>query len=105
MTPPLLKSETNSRFRNGGVMGEVLGERGRFGGREPPLRKRGSCASKVFLLFLSISPLRRGDELLLFGFEVGLGFFDVGLVRRLELRKEIVLCLIQNGFQTFRLGG
>ena len=29
-------------------LGEVLGERGRFGGREPPLRKRGLSPSKVF---------------------------------------------------------
>ena len=32
------------------LLGEVLGERGRFGGREPPLRKRGLSPSKVFPL-------------------------------------------------------
>ena len=42
MTPPFSKSETNFRFVNGGVMGEVLGERGRFGGREPRLSRGGS---------------------------------------------------------------
>ena len=37
------------------LSGEVLGERGRFGGREPPLRKRGLFPSKVFpLLFFKI---------------------------------------------------
>ena len=35
MSPPPSKSETNLRFVRGGDMGEVLGERGRFGGREP----------------------------------------------------------------------
>ena len=30
------------------LLGEVLGERGRFGGREPPLRKRGLSPSKIF---------------------------------------------------------
>ena len=52
MTPPLSKSETNLRFLSGGDMGEVLGERGRFGGREPPLRKSGLSPSKVFPLTL-----------------------------------------------------
>ena len=42
MTPPFSKSKTNFRFENGGVMGEVLGERGRFGGREPRLSRGGS---------------------------------------------------------------
>ena len=32
MSPPLLKSETNFRFLNGGDMGEVRGGSGRFGG-------------------------------------------------------------------------
>ena len=35
MTPPLSKNETNLRFLSGGDMGEVLGERGRFGGESP----------------------------------------------------------------------
>ena len=48
MFPPLLKSKTNFRFVSGGNMGEVLGERERFGGREPPLQKRGLSPSEVF---------------------------------------------------------
>ena len=48
ISPPFPKSESNFRFVSGGDMGEVLGERGRLGGREPPLRKRGLSPSKVF---------------------------------------------------------
>ena len=51
MSPPLSKSETNLRFESGGGMGEVLGERGRFGGREPRLSRGGLSSSKVFLPF------------------------------------------------------
>ena len=40
--PATTKSESNLRSVNGGVMGEVLGERGRFGGREPHLSRGGS---------------------------------------------------------------
>ena len=43
MAPPLLKSETNFRFLNGGDMGEVLGERGRFGGRDDRFCNAKSC--------------------------------------------------------------
>ena len=62
MSPPPSKSETNLRFVNGGDMGEVLGERGRFGGREPPLSRGGSLPprsfSKVFPLTSSAPPVR-----------------------------------------------
>ena len=40
--PATTKSETNFRLVNSGDMGEVLGERGRFEGREPPLSRGGS---------------------------------------------------------------
>ena len=49
ITPPFPENEPNLRFRNGGVIGEVLGERERFGGRAPSF-KRGLSPSKVFLL-------------------------------------------------------
>ena len=62
MSPPPSKSGTNLRFVNGGDMGEVLGERGRFGGREPPLSRGGSLPprsfSKVFPLTSSAPPVR-----------------------------------------------
>ena len=50
-SPPLSKSETNFHFVSGGDLGEVLGERGRFGGREPRLSRGGLSPSKVFLPF------------------------------------------------------
>ena len=53
MPPPLSKSETNLRFESGGGMGEVLGERGRFGGREPRLSRGGSLPPRSFFLPLS----------------------------------------------------
>ena len=55
-TPPLQKAKQIIAHVMAGFCGEVLGERGRFGGREPPLRKRGPCASKVFLPFNTTSP-------------------------------------------------
>ena len=62
MSPSPSKSETNLHFVNGGDMGEVLGERGRFGGREPRLSRGGSLPprsfSKVFPLTSSAPPVR-----------------------------------------------
>ena len=48
MPPPLSESESNFRFVGGGVVGEVLGERGRFGGREPHLSRGGSLPPRSF---------------------------------------------------------
>ena len=47
-TPPLQKAKQIIAHVMAGFCGEVLGERGRFGGREPPLRKRGFSPSEVF---------------------------------------------------------
>ncbi len=46
--PATLKKRNKFSLRKWRDMGEVLGERGRFGGREPPLRKRGLSPSEVF---------------------------------------------------------
>ena len=56
--PAAIQSETKFRSCSGGDMGEVLGERGRFGGRAPPSFKRGLSPSKV-LLFLQGLPYPR----------------------------------------------
>ena len=61
MTPPFSQSETNFRFENGGVMGEVLGERGRFGGRESRLSRGGLSPSKVFLPLPILLQSERND--------------------------------------------
>ena len=47
--PALYKANPIFTLHGRVLLGEVLGERGRFGGREPPLRKRGLSPFKVFL--------------------------------------------------------
>ena len=52
--PATMPSKSNFHFVNGGVVGEVLGRRGRFGGRGSPL-SRGSPPSKVFSSSLKLA--------------------------------------------------
>ena len=58
------KSKSNSCFVNGGGVGEVLGRRGRFGGRGPPLSRGGPLPPRSFSpprsFFLSLTlPITR----------------------------------------------
>ena len=48
MTPPLNENKRNLRFANGGVVGEVLGGSGRFGGRGNPLSRGFPLPSRSF---------------------------------------------------------
>ncbi len=55
--PALYKAKQIFTLHGRVLLGEVLGERGRFGGREPPLRKRGLSPFKVFLPLLQGLPV------------------------------------------------
>ena len=60
MSPPLQKSETKFRFVSGGDMGEVLGRRGRLGGRGNPLSSGFPLPPRSF--HLPLHPAHRGAD-------------------------------------------